>query len=96
MVKGGITPPSPTPVTKYNISVSVSDGTDPLENVNVALADADSNEYSGKTGSAGGCTISNVPEGSYNVTASKAGYIDYIGTLHVSKNDNLTITMIKE
>ena len=96
MVKGSINPPSPTPVTKYNISVSVTDGTDPLENVSVALADADSNEYTGKTGSAGGCTISNVPEGSYNVTASKAGYDEYSGTLHVSKNDNLTITMIKE
>ena len=96
MVKGSINPPSPTPTSRYNISVSVSDGTDPLENVSVTLTGADSNEYTGKTGSAGGCTINNVPEGSYNVTASKAGYIDYIGTLNVSKNDNLTITMTKE
>lgn len=96
MVKGSITPPSPTPASRYNISVSVNDGTDPLENVSVTLAGADSNEYGGKTGSAGGCTISNVPEGSYNVTASKAGYIEYTGKLHVSKNDNLTITMTKE
>lgn len=93
MVKGSITPPTPTPVTTYNISVSVSDGTDPLENVDVTLDDGE-NEYSGKTGSAGGCTISNVPEGTYNVTASKTGYNEYTGTMNVSEeNTNLTITM---
>ena len=97
MVKGSIIPPTPTPVTTYNISVSVTDGTNPLENVNVTLTDADSNEYNGKTGSAGGCTISNVPEGSYNVTATKAGYVDYTGTLTVNENNtSLNISMTEE
>ncbi len=97
MVKGSIIPPTPTPTSKYNISVSVTDGTDPLENVNVTLADADNNEYTGKTGSAGGCTISNVPEGSYNVTATKTGYVDYTGTLTVDEdNTSLTISMTEE
>ncbi len=94
MVKGSITPPTPTPVTTYNISVSVSDGTDPLQNVDVTLTDTEDNEYTGKTGSAGGCTISNVPEGTYNVTATKTGYNEYTGTMNVSEeNTNLTITM---
>lgn len=96
MVKGGITPPTPTPVTTYNISVSVTDGTDPLENVDVTLSDGE-NEYSGRTGSAGGCTISNVPEGEYDVVASKTGYTEYAGTIAVSENNtNLAITMAEE
>ena len=90
-------PPSPTPTSKYNIRVSVSDGTDPLENVNVTLTDADDNEYNGKTGSAGGCTISNVPEGEYEVVASKTGYIEYTGTLTVNENNtSLNISMTEE
>ena len=96
LVKGSITPPGQTPATTYNISVSVSDGTDPLENVDVTLSDTE-NTYTGKTGSAGGCTISNVPEGTYNVTANKAGYKEYVATVNVSENNtNLTITMINE
>lgn len=95
MVKGSLNSSTPLPVTKYKIKFTITDGTDPLSDVQVILSDG-INEFTGKTGSAGGCTISNVPEGSYNVTASKAGYIEYTGKLHVSKNDNLTITMTKE
>ena len=83
MVKGSIIPSTPT-VTR-NISVSVTDGTDPLENVDVVLEDADETQFSGKTGSAGGCTISNVPEGSYSVIASKEGYVVYTGNITVSE-----------
>lgn len=97
MVKGSITPPTPTPATTYNISVSVSDGTDPLQNVDVTLTDTEDNEYTGKTGSAGGCTISNVPEGTYNVTATKTGYNDYTGTITVNEETtSLSISMTEE
>ncbi|WP_295588799.1 carboxypeptidase-like regulatory domain-containing protein [uncultured Methanobrevibacter sp.] len=83
----------PEPVTR-NISVSVTDGTDPVENVDVVLEDAEEHQYTGKTGSAGGCTISNVPEGTYSVAASATGYTDYTGTFEVSENNTtLSITL---
>ena len=105
MVKGSIIPPTPT-VTR-NISVSVTDGTTGIGSVDVVLEDADENQYTGKTGSAGGCTlnnvpigaqtISNVPEGSYTVMASKTGYTVYTGNITVSEeNTTLTITLTAE
>lgn len=95
MVKGSIIPPTPT-VTR-NISVSVTDGSNPVSNVDVVLEDADENQYTSKTGSAGGCTISNVPEGSYSVMASKTGYTVYTGNITVSEeNTTLSITLTTE
>lgn len=95
MVKGSITPLAPETSVTRNISVSVSDGTDPLENVDVILEDAEENQYTGRTGSAGGCTIRNVPEGTYDVVATATGYQDYTGTLTVSEESttlNVTLT----
>ena len=95
MVKGSITPPAEDtePVT-VNVSVSVSDGNDPIENADVILEDAEETQYTGKTGSAGGCTISNVPEGTYSVVATATGYTEYTGTMEVSEdNKTLTITL---
>lgn len=100
MVKGSITPSAPQetpedpePVT-VDIAVSVTDGTDPIENVDVTLEDTEETQYTGKTGSAGGCTISNVPVGTYSVTASATGYTDYTGTLTVTEETNtLSITL---
>lgn len=98
MVKGSITPSAEDPVTvTRDISVSVTDGTDPLENVDVILEDAEENQYTGKTGSAGGCTIKDVPEGTYNVVASATGYTDYEDTLTVTaETDTLEIEMTVE
>ncbi|WP_296875519.1 carboxypeptidase-like regulatory domain-containing protein [uncultured Methanobrevibacter sp.] len=94
MVKGSIIPSvTPEPVT-HNISVSVTDGTDPIENVDVILEDSNETQYTGKTGSAGGCTISNVPEGTYSVVATATGYNEYTGTLTVDENTStLAITL---
>ncbi|WP_305554614.1 carboxypeptidase-like regulatory domain-containing protein [Methanobrevibacter sp. V74] len=95
MVKGSIIPP--TPAVTRNISVSVMEGTNPVSNVDVVLEDTDGNQFTGKTGSAGGCTISNVPEGSYSVMASKTGYAVYTGNITVSEeNTTLAITLTKE
>lgn len=95
MVKGSIIPSTPT-VTR-NISVSVTDGTTGIGSVDVVLEDADENQYTGKTGSAGGCTISNVPDGSYTVSGIATGYNDYTGTITVSEeNTTLTITLTAE
>lgn len=50
--------------------------------------------YTGTTGTAGGCNISNVPYGTYTVTATKTGYANYSGTVTVSrKNTDLPITL---
>ena len=95
MVKGSITP-STQPVTK-NISVSVTDGTNPIENADVILEDADENQYSGKTGSAGGCTISNVPFGEYSVVATATDYAEYTGNITVDENTStLNIVLVDD
>ena len=51
--------------------------------------------YTGKTDANGECTISDVPEGTYTLTASKEGYVDYTGTITVpGENDEaLEITL---
>ena len=61
-----------------DISVTVTDniGT-PIEGVYVEITDT---EINGTTGSAGGCTLSNVPidlENSVTITATKEGYQNY-------------------
>lgn len=62
-----------------NISVSVTDGDNPLGQVNVAIG-----EITGTTGNAGGCNLNKVPIGNATVTATKDGYEDY--------SSNVTIT----
>lgn len=95
MVKGRVIPPANEPDTvTRNISVSVTDGTDPVGNVDVIFEDVEENQYTGKTGSAGGCTISNVPEGTYTIVASATGFEEYTGEITVSEeNTTLNITL---
>ena len=86
---------SDTPST-VNISTSVSDGTDAIDSVTVTLTDTedDTKTFTGTTGSAGGCTLSNVPIGTYTVTASKEGYVEYTDSLTVTEETTtLTITL---
>lgn len=83
-------------VTPENVSVSVTDSESStgIESVTVTLTDAEEQEYSGTTGSAGGCTIQNVPSGEYTVTATAAGYNEYTGSFTVSATSkNLAISM---
>ena len=87
MVKGSIIPSTPT-VTR-NISVSVTDGTTGIGSVDVVLEDADENQYTGKTGSAGGCTLNNVPIGAQTIIVTASGYENYSETINVS-NENIT------
>lgn len=95
MVKGSI-----NSSTKVNISVNVTSTGDnaPVGNVDVTLTNTSTNnDYTGKTGSAGGCTINNVPSGKYNVVASATGYHEYNGTLTVDENTKkLNIKLTKE
>lgn len=83
-------------VTPENVSVSVTDSSSSagVESATVTLTGADEQEYNGTTGSAGGCTIQNVPPGEYSVTATAAGYEEYTGSFTVSSSSkNLSISM---
>ena len=81
-------------ITTTDIAVTVTDGTDPVSNVDVILEDAEEQQYTGKTGDQGGCNIKNVPLGTYSVVASATGYQDYEGTLIVAEDTtSLSITL---
>ena len=54
--------------------------------MDVILEGTDENQFTGKTGSAGGCTLSNVPEGTYSVVATASGYNEYTGSITVDEN----------
>lgn len=84
-------------VTPENVSVSVidSESSTGIESVTVTLEDAKEQEYTGTTGSAGGCTIQNVPPGEYTVTATATGYNEYTDSFTVSatsKTLNISMT----
>ena len=79
-----------------DISVSVSDGTDPIQGVAVTLTDVtdETKTYTGTSGSAGGCTLNDVALGEYTVSATKEGYSEYTDSLTVTEEtDSLEIEM---
>lgn len=79
-------------IKKFNLSITVNDGTDPLGNVDVAIGD-----ITGRTGNQGGCTLSNVPIGEHIITANLTGYNEYSETITVNENNtNFTISMTVE
>ena len=65
----------------------MNDGNNPVENATVAIGDVTST-----TGSAGGCSLQNIPDGEHTVTVTKDGYTDYTGTITVSE-DNTSFTI---
>lgn len=76
--------PTPTPETR-NISFSVKSGDVGVENAVVTL-DGDET-ITGTTGSAGGCTISNVEDGTHSVSVVATGYTTYTGSITVSSSN---------
>ena len=80
------------------VSINVSDGTNPVEGAKVTFVGMDGTEYTGITGSAGGCTIKDVPEGTYHVIARCDGYVDTDPVqIEISaENNSLSIIMTKE
>ncbi|WP_407420680.1 PEGA domain-containing protein [Methanobrevibacter sp.] len=81
--------PEPEVVSAVDIAISVTDGTDPVGQVEVAIG-----EITGTTGSAGGCTLSNVPVGSATITATKEGYENYSETITVDEtHTSFTISL---
>lgn len=83
-------PPVEVPVTSTrNISITVNDGTDPVEGASVSI-----DEISGTTGSAGGCTLQGVADGEQTIHVVATGFEEYSGTITVSENDtSFTISL---
>lgn len=80
--------PSPEPVTR-DISVTVNDGTNPVQGASVVIG-----ETSKTTGSAGGCSFTGLADGTYNVTVTKEGYTDKTEEITVSENNtSFTISL---
>lgn len=96
----GVAEDDPVTPTTTDISVSVTDGTSGIENASVTLTDTtDSTKtFTGTTGSAGGCTLTNVPVGTYGVSVTATGFTEYTdAALSVtSTTSTLEITMTEE
>jgi len=77
------------PETIDDLAISVTDGTNPVSQVEVAIG-----EITGTTGSQGGCTLHDVPVGTVTVTATKTGYVTYSQEVTItSSTETLDITL---
>lgn len=77
------------------ISVSVVDSeTNPINHATVTISDG-TNNYSGTTGTAGGCTIKNVPFGEYEVVTNADGFVRDIGEINV-QSTSMDVNIILE
>ena len=83
--------PTPEPVTR-DLSFTVNDGTNPVEGATVTIG-----SISGTTGSAGGCTLQGVEDGSQTVTVTKEGFTEYTDTITVSaESTSFTVSLTAE
>lgn len=74
---------------KRDISVNVTDGTNPIKGASVSIGTITST-----TGNAGGCTLKDVTDGSNSITVTAIGYTDKTSTITVSEdNTSFTITL---
>lgn len=77
---------------KVSVSVKNNSGNG-VSSATVVLSN-DELEFSGTTGSAGGCTINNVPVGTYTVETTADDYEDGLDNITVVEgNNNLNITL---
>lgn len=82
--------PSPEPTPKRDLTFSISDGTDPIDGATVTIG-----EVTATTGSAGGCTLKGIEDGSQSVSVVKDGYVTKTETITVSvDNTSFEITMV--
>lgn len=79
-----------TPTTR-DLSFTINDGTNPIEGATVTVGDK-----SGTTGSAGGCTVTGVAEGTdISVEVSKEGYTTKTETITVDEtHTSFTISLV--
>lgn len=73
--------------TKRTISVSVTDGTDPVKGASVVLTKGATEVASSTTGDAGGCTLQNVEDDTYTITVTKDGFTEYTASVTTSENN---------
>lgn len=82
----------PITPSKRDISISVTDGTNPVQGAAVTIG-----EIEGVTGSAGGCTLKDVEDGEQTIIVEGTGIEKYTGTITVSsENTSFTITVTPE
>ena len=75
--------------TTQDLSFTINDGTDPIEGATVTIGDK-----TGTTGSAGGCTISGIEEGSVSVEVAATGYTTKTETITVdAEHTSFTISL---
>lgn len=81
-----------TPPETRDISITVNDGTDPIEGATVTVG-----SKTGTTGSAGGCTIKDVTDGAVSVEVSATGYVTKTESITVSSSDtSFIISLVAE
>ena len=74
----------------HELSFTVNDGTDPIQGATVTIEGK-----TGTTGSAGGCTIEGILEGSHTVTVTKEGFTEYTDTITVSsESTSFTVSLV--
>ena len=76
----------------HELSFTVNDGTDPIQGATVTIEGK-----TGTTGSAGGCTIEGILEGSHTVTVTKEGFTEYTDTITVSaESTSFTVSLVAD
>lgn len=79
------------PETIDDLSISVTDGENPVSQVEVAIG-----EITGTTGSQGGCTLHDVPIGTVIVTATKEGYQNYSQEVTITGETEILEIILEE
>ena len=79
-----------TTAPTHDISITVTDGENPVQGATVVIEGT-----SKTTGSAGGCTVNGVPIGDHTITDKKTGFEDYSDTITVDA-DYTSFTIILE
>lgn len=83
--------PNP-PVDNRDISVNITDGTNPVKGATVSIG-----TITGTTGNAGGCTLKNVTDGEQTINVTAFGFEDKTSTITVSEDNtsfNIALTRI--
>lgn len=81
---------SPIIVETFDLSFTINDGTDAVENATVSIGD-----ITGTTGKAGGCTLKDVEVGTQSVTVEATGFATKTESITVDENHtSFTISLV--
>ena len=86
------------PVTTSDISISVKDNKGKgIGSASVTVSQNGSEvTYTGVTGSAGGCTVRNVPLGNYVISTDAEGYISSVDDFTVTAGENVFEVVLED